>query len=120
MLADSLSYTQETNMPTQAIDKTTSTVSNATTATTVTKKVCQRPSSNVYLLIKNLHQRPSLPSLHSLRYRSTCSVSSVSSVSRGQQDPVIIVPTAVQAAAPCFNPEDKVSLDPKYPMSFIQ
>ncbi|OXL09376.1 hypothetical protein C348_02413 [Cryptococcus neoformans Gb118] len=90
----------ETNMPTQAIDKTTSTVSNATTATTVTKK------------------RPSLPSLHSLRYRSTCSVSSVSSVSRGQQDPVMIVPTAVQAAAPCFNPEDKVSLDPKYPMSF--
>lgn len=67
MLADSLSYTQETNMPTQAIDKTTSTVSNATTATTVTKKVCQRPSSNVYLLIKNLHQRPSLPSLHSLQ-----------------------------------------------------
>ncbi|OXG23916.1 hypothetical protein C361_02458 [Cryptococcus neoformans Tu259-1] len=81
----------ETNMPTQAIDKTTSTVSNATTATTVTKK------------------RPSLPSLHSLRYRSTCSVSSVSSVSRGQQDPVIIVPTAVQAAAPCFNPEDKMT-----------
>lgn len=32
----------------------------------------------------------------------------------------MIVPTAAQAAAPCFNPEDKVSLDPKYPMSFIQ
>ncbi|OXH37488.1 hypothetical protein J008_02170 [Cryptococcus neoformans] len=90
----------ETNMPTQAIDKTTSTVSNATTATTVTKK------------------RPSLPSLHSLRYKSTCSVFSVSSISQGQKDPVMIVPTAAQAAAPCFNPEDKVSLDPKYPMSF--
>lgn len=78
----------ETNMPTQAIDKTTSTVSNATTAT---------------------NQRPSLPSLHSLRYRSTCSVFSVSNISQGQQDPVMIVPTAAQAAAPCFNPEDKVS-----------
>ncbi|UOH84525.1 hypothetical protein LQV05_001328 [Cryptococcus neoformans] len=81
----------ETNMPTQAIDKTTSSVS-VTTATTVTKK------------------RPSLPSLHSLRYKSTCSVFSVSSVSQGQQDPVMIVPTAAQAAAPCFNPEDKICL----------
>ncbi|OWZ51633.1 hypothetical protein C356_02185 [Cryptococcus neoformans c45] len=81
----------ETNMPTQAIDKTTFSASNATTATTVTKK------------------RPSFPSLHSLRYKSTCSVFSVSNVSQGQQDPVMIVPTAAQAAAPCFNPEDKMT-----------
>ncbi|AGV14230.1 hypothetical protein, variant [Cryptococcus neoformans var. grubii H99] len=92
----------ETNMPTQAIDKTTSTVSNATTATTVTKK------------------RPSLPSLHSLRYRSTCSVFSVSNISQGQQDPVMIVPTAAQAAAPCFNPEDKMTYPRRIRPLFLQ
>lgn len=108
-------------MPTRPVDKPTSAVSTATTTTTATKKVCQHLSPSVYPLIKHLYQRPSLPSLpslHSLRNKSTCSVSSVNSVPQGEQNPVMIVPTPAQAAAPCFNVEDEVGLHPKSPCYF--
>ncbi|AAW46577.2 hypothetical protein CNL05580 [Cryptococcus deneoformans JEC21] len=98
-----------TNMPTRPVDKPTSAVSTATTTTTATKKVCQHLSPSVYPLIKHLYQRPSLPSLHSLRNKSTCSVFSVNSVPQGEQNPVMIVPTPAQAAAPCFNVEDEMT-----------